>query len=531
MNETKTQLRRYNIYSCLTIKTENLEICFDPAKIRDEDLETINPDYIFISHESMDHMDPTQVYVLQKKKNCKIYCSIASAVDLIQQFPYDTEFIGKINPLMPDCKVTNKDLMIETQKSLHCDYMLPLVYKITFKKDKISVLHCFDSFNSNEIIELSSNTSMAIVPIGIAKGVSINSGIEFLEKLSSKKFMTNHFKSYEDLESFKNLTNNDNRFIYMNWDDSKEVKLEQVEVKNDNYELTKVDFILDKTYIAGSNTYKAILSNINNLKCEIINNKEILNKLYEVYKNADTETKKVLLIIYTVLCLWDINLIDEQVFEEIKKDLKVKSDNSNNNLQTIILFFLSIYAQQSGEVKFLEEAMEVGSIEKEHNEYWVVEYLGRCLVSQKKSPKNIEEKLLKIISVPEIYNSVVVRRKIFWELHRIMKVIPTLTKDFVNIFEDGLTDSNPDVELLATLCFGLANNIQKLTRQQLDKMFDLLKDDEDDVRETAVKIARGLNHKDYIKENKEKLLELINDNNCHVCHQAELTKKFIEEME
>ena len=175
--------------------------------------------------------------------------------------------------------------------------------------------------------------------------------------------------------------------------------------------------------------------------------------------------------------------------------------------------------------------MEVGSIEKEHNEYWVVEYLGRCLVSQKKSPKNIEEKLLKIISVPEIYNSVVVRRKIFWELHRIMKVIPTLTKDFVNIFEDGLTDSNPDVELLATLCFGLANNIQKLTRQQLDKMFDLLKDDEDDVRETAVKIARGLNHKDYIKENKEKLLELINDNNCHVCHQAELTKKFIEEME
>ena len=121
--------------------------------------------------------------------------------------------------------------MIETEKSLHCDYMLPLVYKITFKKDKISILHCFDSFISDEIINLSENTSMAIVPIGIAKGVSINSGIEFLEKLSSKKFMTNHFKSYEDLENFKKLINNDNRFIYMNWDESKEVKLEQVEIK------------------------------------------------------------------------------------------------------------------------------------------------------------------------------------------------------------------------------------------------------------------------------------------------------------
>ena len=47
MNETKIQIRRYNIYSCLTIKTENMEICFDPAKIRDEDLKKINPDYIF----------------------------------------------------------------------------------------------------------------------------------------------------------------------------------------------------------------------------------------------------------------------------------------------------------------------------------------------------------------------------------------------------------------------------------------------------------------------------------------------------
>ena len=139
MNKTKIHIRRYNIYSCLTIKTENMEICFDPAKIRDEDLKKINPDYIFISHESMDHMEPTQVYILQKKKNCKIYCSIASAVDLVQQFPYDTEFIGKINPLVSGCKVTNEDLMIETEKSLHCDYMLPLVYKITFKKDKISL--------------------------------------------------------------------------------------------------------------------------------------------------------------------------------------------------------------------------------------------------------------------------------------------------------------------------------------------------------------------------------------------------------
>lgn len=531
MESKKTQLRRYNIYSCLTIKTDNIEICFDPAKIRDNDLDSINPDYIFISHESMDHMDPTQVYILQKRKNCKIFCSIAAAVDLAQQFPYDNEFIGKINPLMPGCKFSNADLLIEAGKSLHCDYMLPLVYKISLKKDKISVLHCFDSFVSEEIAELSKGTSMTIMPIGIAKGVSVNSGIEFMNKLQSKKYMTNHFKSYEDLENFKELVQNDPKCIFMNWEDSKEVDLEQVEINEENYEIENASSIFNDIYMPTSNSYKAVLSNINLLKCELINDKSILKRLFNSYKKSDIEGKRVLLIIYTLLSLWDINLIQEEIFETIQEDLKIPSDNSNNNLQTIILFFLGVYAQQSGIVKFTEDAIKVGSVEKEHNEYWVVEYLGRCIVSQKKSPKELEQKLLSIILVPEIYNSVVVRRKIFWELHRIMKVIPTLTKDFVNIFEDGLTDSNPDVELLATLCFGLANNIQKLTEQQLNKIFDLLKDNEDDVRETAVRIARGLNHKEYILANKQKLFALVNDSNCHVCHQAKITKKFIEEMD
>ncbi len=525
MGIVKTQLRRYNIYSCLTVKTKNVEICFDPAKIRDNDLNTINADYIFISHESMDHMDPTQVYILQKRKNCEIFCSIAAAVDLIQQFPYDVEFIGKINALIPGCKYSNTDIEIEVGKSLHCDYMLPLVYKITMKKDNISILNCFDSFVSKEIEKLSENTSMAIMPIGIAKGVSVDSGIEFMNKLHSKKYLTNHFKSYEDLENFKELVNNDSKCIFMNWEDSKEVELEQIIFNNNHYEVKNIEEVLQ---VEDNASYMSILSNINNLKCDLINDKESLKKLFDFYQREDEEGKKTLIVLYILLSLWDVNLIDENIFIEIQKDLRAESSNSNNNLQTIILFFLSVYAQQSGKVKFIEDAINIGSIKKEHNEYWVVEYLGRCIVSQRDNPKELEKKLLNIILVPEIYNSVVVRRKIFWELYRIMKIIPTLTKDFVDIFENGLTDSNPDVELLATLCFGLANNIQKLTQQQLNKMFDLLHDDEDDVRETAVKIARGLNDKDYLRENKNKLFELLNDSNCHVRHQAEITKKFIE---
>lgn len=531
MEKKKVEVRRFNIYSCLTIKTNNIEICFDPAKIRGEEMDLINPNYIFISHESMDHMEPAQVYILQKKKNCKIYCSIAAAIDLIQQFPYDSEFIGKINPLIPGCKVTNSELQIEAVKSLHCDYMLPLVYKISLKRDEISFIHCFDSFISDKIKELSKDTSLAIMPIGIAKGVSANSGIQFMKELYSKKFMTNHFKLESDLETFKKLVDNNPKCIYTNWNDSVEIELEKVKISNDNYKVYNAKEIINEKDISKENIYKSILANINDLKCQIINDKDILNELFSSYKNVNNESKITLLNIYILLSLWDVNLININIFEELKRDLLLPSDNSNNNLHTVISLFLSVYAQQSGKVKLLDEVIKIGDVEKEHNEYWVVEYLGRCIVSQKKTSKEIEDKLLEIISIPEIYNSVVVRRKIFWELHRIMKMVPTLTKDFVNIFEDGLTDSNPDVELLATLCFGLANNIQKLTEQQLNKIFDLLKDEEDDVRETAVRIARGLNHKDYIKKNKEKLFDLVNDKNCHVSHQAKLTKLFIEEME
>lgn len=132
-------------------------------------------------------------------------------------------------------------------------------------------------------------------------------------------------------------------------------------------------------------------------------------------------------------------------------------------------------------------------------------------------------------NLPSIYDSVVVRRKIFWELYRIMKIIPSSTQNFVNIFEDGLTDSNPDVELLATLCFGLANRVYRLNSSQIDKIFTLLKDPEDDVRETAIKIIRGLDNKEYILSKKNQIFKLLEDSNCHVRYEAEITKNTINE--
>ena len=525
----KLNVNRFNIYSCLTIQHNEIQLCFDPAKIRKSDIETIFPDIIFISHESMDHMDPSQVYTLQKKKNCKIFCSIACAIDLSQAFPYDYEFIDSIHALIPGAYVEYGRIIIETQKSIHCDYMLPLIFKITFKDTDISILHCFDSLLSDDIIKFSENTSLAIIPVGIAKGVSLNSGLEFIQKLSSHRFITNHLKSKKELDSFANLLDGKYPCTFLDWNESAEIKVEKI-----NYTENSTDNLDFSTLCNNLDSIKKehlmwIASNISYLKANLIGDKLVLNSLYSKYSGSDYEEKIILLCVFIYITLLDSNLITKNIIESIKKDLSQETLNENNNLHTVILLFLSVYAQQSGNIFGNKEAVKLIDEKNEHNTYWVVEFLGRCIVANKNTSNDLVAEFLKILSNPNIYNSVVVRRKIFWELYRIMKVIPSYTEKFVTKFEDGLTDSNPDVELLATLCFGLANRVYNLTPTQIGKMFDLLKDPEDDVREIAVKTIRKLNNKDYILSNKAKLFELVNDLNCHVQHEAKITKKEINE--
>lgn len=525
----KITITRFNIYSCLTLQHNDLQLCFDPAKIRDLDIYKISPDVILIFHESMDHMDASQVYTLHKKKKCRIFCSIACAIDLIQAFPHDYEFINNITALLPGSKLKYNNMIIETRKSIHCDYMLSLVFKVTFTDSKISVLHCFDSLISDEIIDFSKDTSLTIIPIGIAKGVSANSGLEFIQKLDSHKFVTNHLKSSADIDIFRRLVKDDHSCVFLDWNEESDISIDKVDI-NESISEFELKNIIDIPNSIDTSSLMWIMCNINSIRTELINNKKVLDTLFSKYESANNSEKIILLSIFISISLLDSNLISSSLVEKIENDLLKDVSSDNNSLHTVILLFLGVYAQQSGKIYGIDKTLKLVDSKNEHVTYWVTEFLGRCIVSQKTSYKNLVDEFLKIISVPSIYNSVVVRRKIFWELYRIMRVIPLCTENFVNIFEDGLTDSNPDVELLATLCFGLANRVYRLNSTQLEKIFNLLKNPEDDVRETAVKIIRGLDNKEYIISNKEKLFSLLEDSNCHVRHDNKKYCKRVEAM-
>jgi hypothetical protein len=514
-------MKRYNIYSCFSIKYDSVELCFDPAKIRREDLDEICPNAIFISHESMDHMDPIQVYVLQKKKNCKIYCSIAVAVDLIQFFPCDIDFKEHVNALIPGAEIKVDMFSIIAEKSIHCDYMMPIVFKIVDNKTGLSILHCFDSFLSDKIIELSKNTNVAIIPMGIAKGISISTGQEFMNKLYSEAFVTNHFKKEGDLEDFKCATQNSKNCFYLNWNEACSIS---VNIQKN----AKQSITLNEKSLCSFNTIE-LISDFNRLKHKILSNDEFVKSLFEKYDNAPECEKIESLLLYSLIALSDASVIDASIVNQLKTSLSLSIKNENNCFHAVVLFFLGIYAQQSSRHYLIEDVFPFVNSCSEHVTYWIVEFLGRTITSSANNGIAVQ-KMLDIIAEPALYNSVVIRRRIFWELHRIMKYFPSLAVRFIFAFEGGLIDSNPDVRLLAVLCFSLTDKITELSEKQLDKILDLLEDDEEDVRETTAKVVRDFQNINYVAKNKSRVLKLLKDHDCHVRNEAKLTQEVFDRL-
>jgi hypothetical protein len=369
---------------------------------------------------------------------------------------------------------------------------------------------------SDKIIELSKNTNVAIIPIGIAKGVSISTGQEFVNKLHSETFIANHFKKESDLDDFKCATQNSKNCFCLNWN-------EICNIAVDVQENTKQPIALNEESLCSFSTIE-LISNFNRLKHGILSNGEFIESLFGMYDNATEDGKIELILLYTLISLSDASVIDSSIVDQLKASLSPPIKNENNCLHTVVLFFLGIYAQQSSRHYLIEDVVSLINSCPEHVAYWIVEFLGRTITSSINN-KIAVQKMLDIIAMPTLYNSVVVRRRIFWELHRIMKFFPSLAVRFIFAFEDGLVDSNPDVRLLAVLCFSLADKITELSERQLDKIFDLLDDDEDDVRETTAKVVRDFQNTNYVAKNKNRVLKLLEDHDCHVRNEAKLTQK------
>jgi hypothetical protein len=255
--------------------------------------------------------------------------------------------------------------------------------------------------------------------------------------------------------------------------------------------------------------------------------KSNIEKVFEEYHRVDEKSKRVIICIGVMTALFDSKFIPDTFLNNVTNDLQKAVEASNNNLHTLILFFLGVYTQQVSRVIAPDKCISLATSLDEHITYWVIEYLGRSIVADSNQSLAMLECYKGLLNNQEIYSSVIARRKIFWEFHRIMRLSPSLSSQIIKYFDDGLTDSNPDVELLAVLCMTLSDSVTMLNENQLSKILDLLHDPEDDVRETVVRESRKFSNIAFLLENKAQLINMKNDTNCHVQYEAQLTETFL----
>ena len=538
----KIKVRRYNIYSGMEIRKDDLSICVDPAKIVPEVLCELAPDIILISHESMDHLDPIQVYYLQKKRNAKIFCSIAVAVDLNQYYSNDLTFTGSIHVMVPGSTESCKGLMITAEKSIHCDYMLPLIYRLEFLNDGISIVHCIDSLISDEISELSNNTTIGIIPIGIAKGINSESGVEFISKMDCDVYIPNHFT--DQLTNCKKIVDKLNleekysmEFVSLDWNEDCVVDLSKIQCKTNcnNSKYATEELSMEKILLNlqerkdMKHTLLQIIHQINDKKGQALQ-EQLMKALMDCFEQAQEQIKSSIIIVLTMASLYDSLLIDPLFVDRLKGHLALKSGQRRDELKATLLFFIGIYAQQNQSICCLEEVIQNVDTKNDYITYWVVECLGRMTVSKDKKNLDSANALLDIVKVKEIFNSVIVRRKIFWEFVRITKFQPSYSKMFLKFYHIGLSDFNPDVRLLAILCICFLSRLNQMIPDKIfDDMLLLYKDEEDDVRETYAFVVRDIYQHYALKMNdyKEYVKALTKDMNPHVRRAATDTISYV----
>lgn len=516
-------LNRFNIYSGLTVRTPAHEFCFDPAKIAKEQIHVMRPDGIFISHESMDHMDPAQVYILQKKGCAKVFCSLAAAVDLLQAFPNDPDFRNSLHPMLPKTSARWGNLWIETEASLHCDYLMPLVFKVSLVKEKLCFLHCFDSFPSEAIARLSKDTSFAVIPLGIAKGVSVQTGMDYIELLGSRRFVMSHYNHREDLLAFKALCGSDPRCLFNEWAQPEPLVLEPTTAAGaaEEHPDLRLPRLLERK------AYGLIFTHFQSLRGELAEATGALTLLNKACQEAQTvEEQELLLAIYTVMAMHDVSLLDPGLAPGVARQLVRGRAEDIGELGPVALFFLGVHAQQGGAEMMSDDLVAWGRSGPDHLVYWLVESLGRSLSAQRRASSRLVDAFLGVCLAPEHFASTVVRRKCFFEMNRVLCACPSYAPRFVALLERGLADANPDVRLLAILGLGIAGSTGRITDALLGKVFALAEDPEDDVREGLARTARWLRGPNGLVRNG--LGQLLRDSSLQVRTEAEATRDLIE---
>ena len=178
----------FNDYSGFAIKTARETILIDPYDISEEDVVSIEPDIVLVSHEHPDHY------------NKKLLSKIAPKMVIAPPNIAKKLKGGDVRALSPGESIDG-EIKIFAEKAVH-PAMSPLTFVIRI--GEIVLYHMIDSMNFDELKDIGKKygPDIAIIPIGIAPGTSPDKGAKAVEMLSPKVAIPSHskkgFEKFED---------------------------------------------------------------------------------------------------------------------------------------------------------------------------------------------------------------------------------------------------------------------------------------------------------------------------------------------
>ncbi|MBC7131217.1 MBL fold metallo-hydrolase [Candidatus Bathyarchaeota archaeon] len=189
----------FNNYAGVTVKTPSKTLVIDPVDVKPKNFQDVAA--VLITHEHYDHLDPLLVSEIHKLSQCMVVADVTSASRLANTIPDE-----KLIRVQAGSEVEIGEVLIKAEKCNHPPAATPLSYIIT-SEDGIKIFHTADSLPFPEMAKLGEKEQFDLVfcTVGIAPGVSPETGFEIARLTKPKVAVPYHTGSIADLKKFAEL--------------------------------------------------------------------------------------------------------------------------------------------------------------------------------------------------------------------------------------------------------------------------------------------------------------------------------------
>ena len=510
IDEGQLLVSRFNIYSGIYLKTSDIDICTDLSKLPKPIAENINPDYLILSHLSLDHFDKKQILSSVSSKT-KIFTSPQCFERLYQQLK-SKNLEKNLFLAVRDYVYTDDNINISFFESIHGDYLEPLTFKIMLLKYGISIYHGIDSLKllSYEKVKLGNQIDIGIFPMSIAPTVSQKTFDELVTETGVNLAITNHVLS-EKIKTYHDKNNK--KVILLDWNERCIININK-RALNLKFPESQIEKTISQIHIENDVAIMDVLKWINSDNFTIKYKALLASSLIAITK--PNIFKKLFL---------------NRIIMEIDKFLKSQSKGYNVKRLAFAAAIWAIgnYYSNTSNEKFNRIDVYYKIIERNNQylNYWLCESASQIGLGNQYNYnliKEVFEKYKKGKAWKEVLN----RRVFAWSNYHLLeyvsnKIILDL-KSYFGLFYEFLNDENPDVRLIGIMGLELLikkQNCDKFINKILNVAMDMLGDEEFELVECSLNLLQTIikkypSKKKQIKAVVEKNAFVSKNENWHV---------------